>query len=41
MQAKGVTVSVVDIASFKAACDPVLQKWMDTWGQEVYDAFTK
>jgi tripartite ATP-independent transporter DctP family solute receptor len=41
MQAKGVTVSAVDIASFKAACDPVLQKWMNTWGQEVYDAFTK
>jgi tripartite ATP-independent transporter DctP family solute receptor len=41
MQARGVTVSAVDVASFKAACDPVLRKWMDTWGQEVYDAFTK
>jgi tripartite ATP-independent transporter DctP family solute receptor len=41
MEAKGVTISTVDIASFKAACDPVLKKWMSTWGQEVYDAFTK
>ena len=41
MEAKGVTISTVDVPSFKAACDPVLQKWMSTWGQEAYDAFTK
>lgn len=40
MEAQGVTITEVDIAPFKEACDPVLQNHMDEWGQEVYDAFT-
>jgi tripartite ATP-independent transporter DctP family solute receptor len=41
MEAKGVTITAVDVPAFKASCEPVLMQWMSEWGQEVYDAFTK
>ena len=40
MEAKGVTVIEVDNTEWIEATKPVAEKWMDSWGQEVYDAFT-
>lgn len=40
MEAKGVTVTELDITEWMDATKPVAEKWMDNWGQEVYDAFT-
>jgi tripartite ATP-independent transporter DctP family solute receptor len=40
MKAKGVTVTEIDTAEWRAATEPTSEKWMDNWGQEVYDAFT-
>ena len=40
MEAKGVTVTELDITEWMDATKPVAEQWMDNWGQEVYDAFT-
>lgn len=40
MKSKGVTVTEIDNTEWIEATKPVAEKWMDNWGQDVYDAFT-
>lgn len=39
MKSKGVTVTEINMKDFIDATIPVLEKWMDDWGRDVYDAF--
>jgi len=40
MKAAGVTVTEIDTTEWREATKAVNEMWMDTWGREVYDAFT-